>query len=62
LRHAEILAEAVLSGRSGVPDALSRRLPELLTEIDAAARRLRSAATALALAGDGAAMPEQRIA
>lgn len=54
LRQTEALAEAVLAGRApGVPPLLASRAPELLAGIEATTRRLRSVATALALASDG---------
>lgn len=56
LQQAEALAEAVLAGRApDLPSLLADRTPALLAGIEAATRRLRSVATALALASDGAA-------
>jgi hypothetical protein len=50
----EALAEAVLSGHAGELSALlADRTPALLIKVEAAICRLRSAATALALASDG---------
>lgn len=54
LHQAEALADAVVNGRApGVSSLLSERTPALLVGMEAAARRLRSAATALAIASDG---------
>jgi hypothetical protein len=55
LRETESLAEAVLSGASPeIPDMLTARTPCLLAGLDLTINRLRSSATALALASDGA--------
>jgi hypothetical protein len=63
LQQAEALAEAVLAGRApGLPPLLADRTPALLAELDATTRRLRSVATALALASDGTAISERRLA
>jgi len=56
LWQAEALAEAVMAGRApGIASVLADRAPSLLTSVETAARRLRSAATALAIASDGTA-------
>jgi chromosome segregation ATPase len=63
LQQAEALAEAVLAGRApGLPALLADRAPALLTEIDATTRRLRSVATAMALASDGVLNWERKCA
>ncbi len=54
LRQTEALAEAVMHGRApGLPLLLADRTPALLADVDTTIRRLRSVATALALASDG---------
>ncbi len=62
LQQAEALAEAVLDGRAPeLPGVLAERTPSLLAGLDATIGRLRSAATALALASDGPSVqPEAR--
>jgi hypothetical protein len=53
-RQTEALAEAVMSGRApGLSVLIADRTPALLAGVEATTRRLRSVATALALAGDG---------
>jgi hypothetical protein len=54
LRQTEALAEAVVAGRApGLPPLLAECTPALLAGVDATIARLRSVATALALASDG---------
>ncbi len=54
LRQSEALAEAVMAGRApALASVLTDRAPVLLAQVEAATRRLRSAATALAIASDG---------
>jgi hypothetical protein len=54
LRRTEALAEAVMAGRApALSSVLTDRAPALLVQVEAAARRLRSTATALAIASDG---------
>lgn len=61
LLQAEALAQAVLSGEAiALPDQLAERAPSLLAGVETTIRRLRSAATALALASDGQARPGGR--
>lgn len=61
VQQTEALAEAVLGGRApGLPALLADRTPGLLTGIEATTRRLRSIATALALASDGAPVAARR--
>jgi hypothetical protein len=63
LQQADALAEAVLSGKTaGLPPDLADRTPGLLADIDTTTRRLRSVATALALASDGVATKRRRRA
>ena len=54
LRQAEALAETVLAGQApGLPPLLASRAPALLAQVETTIHRLRSVATALALASDG---------
>jgi hypothetical protein len=53
-RQAEALAESVLSGKApALPPLLAARAPALLEQVEIIIQRLRSVATALALASDG---------
>jgi hypothetical protein len=54
LGETEALAEAVLTGRApGIPPLLAARTPALLADVETTIQRLRSVATALAIASDG---------
>jgi hypothetical protein len=54
LQQSEALAEAVMAGRApALSSLLADRAPVLLARVETATRRLRSAATALAIASDG---------
>jgi hypothetical protein len=54
LHQAETLAETVLSGHApALPPLLAERAPALLDAVETTIQRLRSVATALALASDG---------
>ncbi|HET6605228.1 MAG TPA: hypothetical protein VFG62_01085 [Rhodopila sp.] len=62
LLQSEALAEAVMAGRaSALSSLLADRAPTLLARVEIATRRLRSAATALAIASDGPAVGQQRL-
>ncbi|MCQ4161680.1 hypothetical protein NON00_17335 [Roseomonas sp. GC11] len=55
LAEAEALARQSMLAGTGLPSSLASRTPELLRAVEDSIRRLNSAATALALAGDNAA-------
>ncbi|HET6606258.1 MAG TPA: hypothetical protein VFG62_06295, partial [Rhodopila sp.] len=62
LLQSEALAEAVMTGRaSALSSLLADRAPALLARVETATRRLRSAATALAIASDGPAYEPRRL-
>ena len=62
LRQTEALAEAVMDGRApALSSLLADRAPALLAGVEMTTQRLRSVATALALASDGPSSQARRV-
>ncbi len=62
LRQTEALAEAVMDGRApALSSLLADRAPALLADVETTTQRLRSVATALALASDGPSSQTRRL-